>query len=242
LSPDSTPIAYRRVLLKLSGEALVGPGEYGIDPGTLKAMAEEIAEVHANGIEIGIVIGGGNIFRGLKGAAQGMDRVSADQMGMLATVINSLALQDALEKAGVYTRVQTAIPMQTVAEPFIRRRALRHLEKQRIVIFAAGTGSPFFSTDTAAALRAKEMKADVLMKGTKVEGIYTADPVSNPDATMFEKISYIGMVERQLKVIDSTAVTFCMDNGIPIHVFNFKTRGNLKRIISGEQIGTLIGR
>ncbi|MBU0507886.1 UMP kinase [bacterium] len=233
---------YRRILLKLSGEALVGRREYGIDPDTLRAMAEEIAEVHAQGIEIGIVIGGGNIFRGLKGAAQGMDRVSADQMGMLATVINSLALQDSLEGLGVYTRVQTAIPMQTVAEPLIRRRALRHLEKGRIVIFAAGTGSPFFSTDTAAALRAKEIKADVLMKGTKVDGIYTADPVTDPAATMFDRIGYLEVVDRGLKVIDSTAVTFCMENAIPIHVFNFKTRGNLQRIIAGANIGTLISR
>lgn len=237
-----TPLQYRRILLKLSGEALVGSGEYGIDPATLKSMAEEIAEIHAQDVEIGIVIGGGNIFRGLKGAALGMDRVSADQMGMLATVINSLALQDALEAAGVYTRVQTAIPMQTIAEPFIRRRALRHLEKKRIVIFAAGTGSPFFSTDTAAALRAKEMKADVLMKGTKVDGIYTADPITNPNATMFDELSYLEVVDKQLRVIDTTAVTFCMENGIPVHVFNFKTRGNLRRIVNGEKIGTLISR
>jgi uridylate kinase len=222
---------------------LVGPGEYGIDPATLKAMAEEIAEVHADKhVELGIVIGGGNIFRGLKGAAIGMDRVSADQMGMLATVINSLALQDALEQLGVVTRVQTAIPIQTVAESFIRRRALRHLEKGRIVIFAAGTGSPFFSTDTAAALRAKEMKADVLMKGTKVDGIYTADPVTDVTATMFEKLSYLEVVGKQLRAIDTTAVTFCMENNIPIHVFNFKVRGNLRRILDGDKIGTLISR
>jgi uridylate kinase len=224
----------------LSGEALVGDREYGIDPATLQAMAEEIAEAHAQDVELGIVIGGGNIFRGLKGAASGMDRVSADQMGMLATVINSLALQDALERLNVVTRVQSAIPMQTVAEPFIRRRALRHIEKNRIVIFAAGTGSPFFSTDTAAALRAKEMKADVLMKGTKVDGIYTADPVTNLTATMYDRISYMEVVERQLRIIDSTAVTFCMENGIPIHVFNFKIRGNLLRILNGEDIGTKI--
>jgi uridylate kinase len=224
----------------LSGEALVGKGEYGIDPATLQAMAEEIAEVYAQGYEMGIVIGGGNIFRGLKGAASGMDRVAADQMGMLATVINSLALQDALERLNVVTRLQTAIPMQTIAEPLIRRRALRHMEKKRIVIFAAGTGSPFFSTDTAAALRAKEMKCDVLMKGTKVDGIYTADPETHPDATMFDSINYLNVVERGLKVIDSTAVTFCMENNIPIHVFNFKKRGNLQRILSGEKIGTTI--
>jgi uridylate kinase len=206
-------------------------------------MAEEIAEVHeAQHVEMGIVIGGGNIFRGLKGAAQGMDRVSADQMGMLATIINSLALQDALEGLGIVTRVQSAIPIQTVAEPFIRRRALRHLEKNRVVIFAAGTGSPFFSTDTAAALRAKEMKADVLIKGTKVDGIYTADPVTNPQATMFDRIRYIEVLEKELRVIDSTAVTFCMENKIPIHVFNFKVRGNLQRLLAGESIGTLIGR
>jgi len=220
----------------------VGDREYGIDPGTLKAMAEEIAESHSQGVELGLVIGGGNIFRGLKGMAQGMDRVTADQMGMLATVINALAMQDALESLGVITRVQTAIPMQTIAEPYIRRRAMRHLEKKRVVIFAAGTGSPFFSTDTAAALRAKKMHADILLKGTKVDGIYTADPTTNPDATMFDRISYMDFVDRQLRVIDTTAVTFCMENSIPIHVFNFKTRGNLKRILSGERIGTLIGR
>jgi uridylate kinase len=219
---------------------LVGDREYGIDPATLEMMAEEIAEVHAQGVELGIVIGGGNIFRGLKGAASGMDRVSADQMGMLATVINSLALQDALERLKVVTRVQSAIPIQAVAEPFIRRRALRHLEKNRIVIFAAGTGSPYFSTDTAAALRAKEIKADILMKGTKVDGIFTADPVTNPGATMYDHISYMQVVERQLRIIDSTAVTFCMENGIPIHVFNFKIRGNLLRVLNGEDIGTKI--
>ncbi len=229
------------MLLKLSGEALCGSGEYGIDPATLKAMAEEIAEVGGLGVELGIVIGGGNIFRGLRGAAQGMDRVTGDQMGMLATVINGLALQDALESQGVYTRLQTAIPLQTVAESFIRRRALRHLEKGRIVIFAAGTGSPFFTTDTAAALRAKEIKADVLMKGTKVDGIYTADPTLDRTATMFDEITYLQFVERQLKVIDTTAVTFCMENSIPVHVFNFKVRGNFRRIIQGEKIGTLIG-
>ncbi len=233
---------YRRILLKLSGEALVGEGEYGIDPVTLKAMAEEIAEIRAMGMEIAIVIGGGNIFRGLKGAAVGMDRVTADQMGMLATVVNSLALQDALEQLGVVTRVQSAISIQAVAEPFIRRRALRHLEKGRIVIFAAGTGSPFFSTDTAAALRATEIKAEVLLKGTKVDGIYTADPVTHPSATMYNSITYLNVVEQQLKVIDSTAVTFCMDNNIPIHVFNFKKRGNLRRILDGEKIGTLIAQ
>lgn len=205
-------------------------------------MAEEIAEIHADNVDLGIVIGGGNIFRGLKGAASGMDRVSADQMGMLATVINSLALQDTLERLGIVTRVQSAIPMQTVAEPFIRRRALRHLEKRRVVIFAAGTGSPFFSTDTAAALRAKEIKADVLMKGTKVDGIFTADPVTTPGVTMFENLTYLEFVSKQLKVIDTTAVTFCLENGIPIHVFNFKKRGNLRRILAGEKIGTLIGR
>jgi uridylate kinase len=235
-----TNLNYHRVLLKLSGEALVGDREYGIDPATLQAMAEEIAEAHAQGVELGIVIGGGNIFRGLKGVASGMDRVSGDQMGMLATIINSLALQDALERLNVVTRVQSAIPVQAVAEPFIRRRALRHLEKNRIVIFAAGTGSPFFSTDTAAALRAKEMKADVLMKGTKVDGIYTADPVTDHSAIMYDRISYMEVVERQLRIIDSTAVTFCMENGIPIHVFNFKIRGNLLRILNGEDIGTKI--
>lgn len=232
---------YPRILLKLSGEALVGEGNYGIDPETMRMMAEELAEASRMGVEIGIVIGGGNIFRGLKGAASGMDRVTADQMGMLATVINSIALQDALERMDVQTRVQTAIPIDTVAERFIRRRAIRHLEKKRIVIFAAGTGSPFFTTDTAAALRAKEMKADVLLKGTKVDGIYTADPVTNPEATRYETITYMQFVEQRLKAIDSTAVTFCMENNIPIQVFNFKVRGNLLRILRGETIGTLIG-
>jgi uridylate kinase len=233
---------YRRILLKLSGEALVGEGHYGIDPKTLNLMAKEVAAISEAGVQVGIVIGGGNIFRGLKGAATGMDRVTGDQMGMLATVINSMALQDTLEKLGVVTRVQTAIPMQTIAEPFIRRRALRHLEKRRVVIFAAGTGSPFFTTDTAAALRAKEMKADVLIKGTKVDGIYSADPVTDTSATRYEFISYLDFVEKRLKAIDSTAVTFCMDNNIPILVFNLKVPGNLQKIVSGEQIGTLIGQ
>lgn len=224
----------------MSGEALAGEGAYGIEAATLGAMADELAEASRLGVEIGIVIGGGNIFRGLKGAATGMDRVAADQMGMLATVINSLALQDALEKRGLDTRVQSAIPIQTVAESFIRRRAMRHLEKRRIVIFAAGTGSPFFTTDTAAALRAKEIRADVLLKGTKVDGIYTADPVLDATATKYDRISYMEFVERQLRAIDSTAVTFCMENSIPIQVFNFKIRGNLLRLLTGEPIGTLI--
>jgi uridylate kinase len=233
-------IRYPRVLLKLSGEALAGEGAYGIDAATMGAMADELAEASRLGVEIGIVIGGGNIFRGMKGVASGMDRVAADQMGMLATVINSLALQDALEKRGLDTRVQSAIPLQTVAESFIRRRAMRHLEKSRIVIFAAGTGSPFFTTDTAAALRAKEIRADVLLKGTKVDGIYTADPVLDATATKYDRITYMEFVERRLKAIDSTAVTFCMENGIPIQVFNFKIRGNLLKLLQGEQIGTLI--
>lgn len=233
---------YSRILLKLSGEALVGEGHYGIDPATLGMMANEVAEIVKTGVQVGIVIGGGNIFRGLKGAASGMDRVTGDQMGMLATVINSMALQDALEKIGIDTRVQTAIPMQTIAEPFIRRRALRHLEKGRVVIFAAGTGSPFFTTDTAAALRAKEMKADVLIKGTKVDGIYTADPVTDKNAKKYDFISYLEFVDNRLKAIDSTAVTFCMENSIPILVFNLKVPGNLQRLISGEQIGTIIGQ
>ena len=225
-------LRYRRVLLKLSGEALSGEGAYGIDPATMNAMAEEVAEATRLGVEMGIVIGGGNIFRGLKGAASGMDRVSADQMGMLATVINSLAVQDALEKLGVTTRVQSAIPLQTVAEPFIRRRAMRHLEKGRVVIFAAGTGSPFFTTDTAAAIRAKEMRADVLLKGTKVDGIYTADPVLDKTATKYDSITYLEFVERQLRTIDSTAVTLCMENGILIQVFNFKIRGNILLLLT----------
>src|SRR6185312_2395930 len=231
---------YGRVLLKLSGEALMGESAFGIDPAVTTQIAREIAEINSLGIQIAIVIGGGNLFRGLAASAKGMDRATADYMGMLATVINGLALQDALEKAGINTRVATAIEMRAVAEPFIRRRAVRHLEKGRVVVFAAGTGNPYFTTDTAAALRAMEMKADVILKGTKVDGIYTADPMLHPTATKFESISYIKVLEQGLKVMDATAISLCMDNRLPIVVFNLRTPGNLKRVIMGDAVGTVV--
>src|SRR5215813_8470542 len=231
---------YKRVLLKLSGEALMGEKAYGIDPEFVRRIAAEIKDVHALGVQIGIVIGGGNIFRGLAASAQGFDRVSADHMGMLATVINSLALQDALEKMDVYTRVQSAIEMREVAEMFIRRRAIRHLEKNRVVIFAAGTGNPYFSTDTTAALRAMEIKAEVILKATKVEGIYDADPVKVADAKMYGEISYMDMLTQGLGVMDSTAISLCKDNQVPIIVFNMNTKGNIRRVIEGEKIGSLV--
>ena len=231
---------YGRVLLKLSGEALMGEQQFGIDPGVTTQIAREIAEIQGLGIQTAIVIGGGNLFRGLAASAKGMDRATADYMGMLATVINGLALQDALEHAGVPTRVVTAIEMRAVAEPFIRRRAIRHMEKGRVVLFAAGTGNPYFTTDTAAALRAMEMKADVILKGTKVDGIYTADPMLHPDATKFESISYIKVLERGLKVMDATAISLCMDNKLPIVVFNLRTPGNMRRAVLGEPVGTTV--
>jgi uridylate kinase len=231
---------YGRVLLKLSGEALMGESAFGIDPAVTTQIAREIAEINSLGIQIAIVIGGGNLFRGLAASAKGMDRATADYMGMLATVINGLALQDALEKAGINTRVATAIEMRAVAEPFIRRRAVRHLEKGRVVVFAAGTGNPYFTTDTAAALRAMEMKADVILKGTKVDGIYTADPMLHPTATKFEHISYIKVLEQGLKVMDATAISLCMDNKLPIVVFNLRTAGNLRRVVMGEAVGTTV--
>src|SRR5689334_13314699 len=227
------PLPYRRVLLKLSGEALMGEQPFGIDPGVTGQIAKDIYEIQQLGVQTGIVIGGGNLFRGLAASARGMDRATADYMGMLATVINALALQDALEHAGVNTRVATAIEMRAVAEPFIRRRAVRHMEKGRVVVFAAGTGNPYFTTDTAAALRAMEMKADVILKGTKVDGIYTADPMIHPDATKFESISYIKVLERGLKVMDATAISLCMDNKLPIVVFNLRTPGNMRRAVLG---------
>jgi uridylate kinase len=232
--------AYRRILLKLSGEALMGDQSFGIDAAVASQVAKDIAEVHAEGIQTAVVIGGGNIFRGVAASARGMDRATADYMGMLATVINALALQDATESHGVPTRVVTAIEMRAVAEPFIRRRAIRHLEKGRMVIFAAGTGNPYFTTDTAAALRAMEIKADVILKATKVDGIYTADPVTHPDATRFDKISYLSVIEQGLKVMDSTAITLCMDNRLPIVVFNLRAPGNLRRAIMGEPVGSLV--
>src|SRR5688572_13966735 len=232
--------AYRRVLLKLSGEALMGEQQFGIDPAVATQIAKDIREIQQLGVQTGVVIGGGNIFRGLAASAKGMDRATADYMGMLATVMNSLALQDALEHVGVTTRVATAIEMRAVAEPFIRRRAVRHLEKGRVVVFAAGTGNPYFTTDTAAALRAMEMKADVILKGTKVDGIYTADPMIDTAATRFDTITYLEVIEKGLRVMDSTAITLCMDNRLPIIIFNLRTPGNLRRTIMGERVGSLV--
>jgi len=235
----STP-AYERVLLKISGEALMGDQPFGIDPAVATQVAREIGEVAAMGVQIGVVIGGGNLFRGLAASAKGMDRATADYMGMLATVINSLALQDALEKLGVTTRVAAAIEMRAVAEPFIRRRAIRHLEKGRVVVFAAGTGNPYFTTDTAAALRAMEMKSQVILKATKVDGIYTADPMTHPDATKYDTLTYLEVLERGLKVMDATAISLCMDNKLPIIVFKLREAGNLRRVIMGESVGTTV--
>src|SRR5689334_16066973 len=231
---------YRRILLKLSGEAMGGEGGNGIAPEAVHDMASQIAEVRELGVEVVIVIGGGNIFRGLHGSERGIDRATGDYMGMLATVINSLALQDALEKIGVDTRVQTAITMAQVAEPFIRRRAVRHLEKGRVVIFGGGTGNPYFSTDTAAALRANEIGAEVILKATKVDGIYDSDPKKNSKAKRFSRITYLEALQKQLKVMDSTAFSLCMDNKMPIIVFDFFRPHNLKRVVSGEKVGTLV--
>ena len=234
------PPHYKRILLKLSGEALMGDQNYGIDPVVATRIAQDIAEIQALGVQTAVVIGGGNIFRGLAASTRGMDRSTGDYMGMLATVINALALQDALEHNGVATRVLTAIEMRSVAEPFIRRRAVRHLEKGRVVVFAAGTGNPYFTTDTAAALRAMEMKAEVILKGTKVDGIYTADPIKNPLATRYDTISYLQVLQERLQVMDATAISLCMDNKLPILVFNLKTPGNIRRAVMGETIGTLV--
>ena len=233
--------AFRRILLKLSGEALMGPLDYGTDPERLRALAEQVARVHARGVELAIVVGAGNIYRGMKGAAAGMDRATADYMGMLATVLNALALQDALEKQGVHTRVQSAIVIQEVAEPYIRRRAMRHLEKHRVVIFAAGTGNPFFTTDTAAALRAIEMHAEaILMAKNGVEGVYTSDPNTDPDAEFIPEITHMDAVSRGLRVMDATALTLCAENKLPIYVFNMDDERNIDRIVSGERVGTLV--
>jgi uridylate kinase len=238
---NSTKLHHKRILLKLSGEALCGSiGGFGIDSTTLRSVCAELAEVHALGCELGLVIGGGNIFRGLKASTQGMDRTSADYMGMLATVINGLAVQDALEKQGVPTRVMTALSINRVAEPYIRRRAVRHLEKGRVVIFAAGTGNPYFSTDTAAALRAMEIQATVLCKATKVHGVYTKDPIKFADATMFHRVSYDRFLQERMGVMDSTAVSMCRDNKLPIRVFALADRGNIQRVVQGEDIGTLV--
>jgi uridylate kinase len=235
----SGPI-YRRILLKLSGEALMGEQQFGIEPAITTQIAKEIGEIQQLGVQTAVVIGGGNLFRGLAASARGMDRATADYMGMLATVINGLAVQDALEHQGVNTRVMSAIEMRAVAEPFIRRRAVRHLEKGRVVVFAAGTGNPYFTTDTAAALRAMEIKADVILKGTKVDGIYTADPMVHRDATKFDDISYLKVLEHGLKVMDATAISLCMDNKLPIVVFNLRSAGNVRRVVMGEPVGTTV--
>ncbi|PKQ38682.1 MAG: UMP kinase [Actinobacteria bacterium HGW-Actinobacteria-1] len=231
---------FKRVLLKLSGEALIGDAGYGIDPKILDSLAEQIDAVVGNGVEIAIVVGGGNIFRGLAAASSGMDRAQADYMGMLATVMNALALQDALERREVFTRVMSAIEMNTIAEPYIRRRAIRHMEKGRVVIFAAGTGNPYFTTDTTAALRALEIGADCIMKATKVDGVYDADPKTHPDAVKFDELPYIEVLNRGLAVMDSTAISLCMDNDLPIIVFNMDRPGNIARALSGERVGTIV--
>src|SRR5512136_1874294 len=239
---DRAKAKYRRILLKLSGEALMGDGKYGISPKTLTAIAQDVKDVVDLGVQIALTIGGGNIFRGVSGATEGMDRSSADYRGILATLINAMALQDALEKLGVMTRVQSAIEMHQVAEPYIRRRAMRHLEKGRVVIFAAGTGNPYFTTDTAASLRAMEIHADVLLKATKVDGVYTDDPKKNPAATKYRQLSYLDVLKKNLKVMDSTAISLCMDNDLPIVVFDSTQRGNVRRVVLGEEIGTVVGR
>jgi len=239
--PPHPELRYRRIVLKLSGEALSGStGGFGIDPDVLRATAMELSEVYALGCQVAIVVGGGNIFRGLKGASAGMDRAQSDYMGMLATVMNGLALQDALERAGVPTRVQTALEIRQIAEPYIRRKAVRHLEKGRIVIFAAGTGNPYFSTDTAAALRAMEIHADVLCKATKVEGVYDKDPARFPDASMYSTMTFDRFIRERIGVMDSTAATLCRDNSLQIRVFKLTTRGNIKRVVCGEAIGTTV--
>jgi uridylate kinase len=234
------PPAFKRILLKLSGESLLGEKTFGIDRTFTDELAKEIREVHRLGVEVAVVVGGGNIFRGVSDAARGMDRVSADQMGMLATIINALALQDALERASVMTRVLSAIEMRQVAEPFIRRRAIRHMEKGRVVIFAGGTGNPYFSTDTAAALRAMETKAEVILKATKVDGIYDKDPVKYPKARKFDELTYLEVLQKGLKIMDTTAISLCMDNALPIIVYSLLQRGNLRRIVLGQTVGTMV--
>lgn len=233
-------IKYRRILLKLSGEALAGEQGYGIDPAVITAIAAEIKEVVALGVEVALVIGGGNIFRGLAASSKGMDRASADYMGMLATVMNSLAMQDALEKQGVDTRVQSAIEMQQIAEPYIRRRAVRHLEKGRVVIFSAGTGNPYFTTDTAASLRAMEINAEVILKATKVDGVYSADPKKDRDAVKLPTLTYLEVLQKGLQVMDATATSLCMDNNLPMIIFDMTQRDNIKKVVFGEQIGTIV--
>jgi len=241
MTPKPATAVYKRILLKLSGEALMGEQGFGIDADMASRVAEELDEVHGLGVEVAVVIGGGNIFRGLSARTRGMDRVSADHMGMLATVINSLAIQDALEQRGVTTRVLSAIEMRAVAEPYIRRRAIRHLEKGRVILLAAGTGNPYFTTDSAAALRAMEVKAEVLLKATRVDGVFTADPHLDPSATKIESIKYLEVLDKGLKVMDTTAISLCMDNNLPIVVFNLTQRGNIKRVVTGERIGSFVG-
>ncbi len=231
---------YKRILLKLSGEVLTGQAGFGIDPAVIQKIAQEIKEVKNLKVEVAVVIGGGNIFRGMAASAKGMDRVSADTMGMLATVMNGIALQEALEKIGVQTRVQTAIEMREVAEPYIRRRAIRHLEKGRVVIFAGGTGNPYFTTDTTASLRAMEIGADVILKATKVDGVYDADPLRHKDARKYDELTYLDVLKKRLRVMDATAISLCMDNQIPIIVFNLRRKGNVKRVVLGERIGTRV--
>jgi len=231
---------YKRILLKISGEILAGEDNYGINPRMIQEIAQEIQEIKDLGVEVAIVIGGGNIFRGVAASSKGMDRASADYMGMLATVLNALALQDALEKIGVQTRVQTAIEMREVAEPYIRRKAIRHLEKNRVVIFGAGTGNPYFTTDTTASLRAMEIGAEVILKATKVDGVYDRDPLKDPGAKKYDELTYLDVLKKQIKVMDATAISLCMDHRIPIIVFNLKERGNIRRVILGEHIGTRV--
>jgi uridylate kinase len=231
---------HKRVVVKISGEALMGEQEFGISPEMIRYVADEILSIVELGVQVAIVVGGGNIFRGIAASSYGMDRTSADHMGMLATVINSLALQDALEKQGIQTRVQTAISVHEVAEPYILRRAIRHLEKGRVVIFAAGTGNPYFTTDTAAVLRGQEIHAEILLKATRVDGVYDSDPMKNPEAKILKQVSYMEMLERQLKVMDMTAISLAMDNDLPLAVFKLKTKGNIRRVVCGENIGTRI--
>jgi uridylate kinase len=231
---------YSRILLKLSGEALAGNRTYGTDPATILATAREIQEIHGLGVEIALVVGGGNIFRGLSDSAKGMDRTSADHMGMLATILNSLALQDALERIGVQTRVMTALEMRQIAELYIRRRAIRHLEKGRVILLAGGTGNPYFTTDTAAALRASEIHAEVILKGTKVDGVYSDDPVKSPDAIFYRELTYMEVLQKNLKVMDTTAISLCMNNSLPVVVFNIRQSGNIKKVVLGDPIGTIV--
>lgn len=233
-------VKYRRILLKVSGEALMGKKEFGVDHNIIERYGDEIAAVHAEGVQIGIVIGGGNIYRGVENSSDGIDKVVGDQMGMLATIINGLALQNALEQKGIFTRLLSSIKMEEIAEPFIRRRAIRHLEKNRVVIFGAGTGNPYFTTDTAAVLRAVEISADVLIKGTRVDGVYDADPEKQPGAFRFQEITYRDVLDKDLKVMDLTAITLCKENAMPIIVFNMNTQGNLKRLVMGEKVGTVV--